>query len=211
MEHAVKVDHYVRLKTLKELDKKDVKNWFNAVRDAAPEGTLSSVPLVQEGHGPKQVQLIHNTFKEGSHTYDIPLTRDLTEREIAEIVELFSSYYENGNFLVEGSSETVMPEEDVEYSSLELSEDAYERLCQKLAKTQHQRWYEEKVDQGWRYGLKESKKDKTHPMLRPWQELPDDYKTIDRELPQIFMNVMAEEGWVVVNEDELNKLIEDLD
>lgn len=41
--------------------------------------------------------------------------------------------------------------------------------------------------------------------MRPWEQLPESYRKVDYELPHLFMNMLAEQGYVVVSREELNK------
>lgn len=41
--------------------------------------------------------------------------------------------------------------------------------------------------------------------MRPWDQLPEQYRKVDYELPHLFMNMLVEQGYVVVFRDELNK------
>lgn len=46
-------------------------------------------------------------------------------------------------------------------------------------RTQHHLWMEEKVRDGWRYGPSKSEETKTHPLLVPFDELPEVEKKKD--------------------------------
>jgi hypothetical protein len=70
----------------------------------------------------------------------------------------------------------------------------------------HQHWYQTKAAEGWRYGPEFSIEAQMHPMLLPWDSLPEGYRKINRELPKIVMDALRDEGFVVISEKELNKL-----
>jgi hypothetical protein len=51
-----------------------------------------------------------------------------------------------------------------------------------LAEMEHERWIEEKLRKGWKYGPTRDDKAKIHPCLVLWNELPDNEKDKDRDL-----------------------------
>ncbi|MFC1875220.1 NAD-binding protein [Chloroflexota bacterium] len=50
-----------------------------------------------------------------------------------------------------------------------------------LAEMEHERWVDERLRKGWKYGPTKDDKVKIHPCLAPWNELPDDEKDKDRD------------------------------
>jgi hypothetical protein len=57
---------------------------------------------------------------------------------------------------------------------------ALSELIEHLAKNNHDHWALQRLTEGWRYGPQRDDKAKTHPDLRPYQELPDSEKEYDR-------------------------------
>jgi hypothetical protein len=143
--------------------------------------------------------MVHKQTKGGTHYYEIPLTRDLTESETAVIEEA----YPEGE--IETSSEDVVSARQGPADAVVMEEDDYNSLCETLAKHQHQRWYDARANSGWSFGLRVNEQSKQHPLMRPWEELPEQYRKVDYELPHLFMNMLADNGYVVVSRDELNK------
>jgi len=47
-----------------------------------------------------------------------------------------------------------------------------------MTSMRHNRWMNEKVTEGWRYGLEFSEDQKTDPRLRPYHELTDKLKNL---------------------------------
>jgi len=201
----ITAQHHIKIITQEGLEKSQLKQWFKAVKEGAPEGTVTTVQTMKEGVGPINAQLIHNTV-DGEHHYTIPLSRNLIDEEVNPIFELFSNVYTEGDFDIMISGDE-SPCTDCETVSIEVENDDYERLCEKLSKAMHQRWYEDKVDSGWRYAVDLNESDKTSPLLRPWDDLPEAYRDIDYTLPETLMNVFEEEGMVLVDKVELDKLL----
>jgi hypothetical protein len=68
----------------------------------------------------------------------------------------------------------------VDTSSVELSRDIVE-LTERLAKNTHEVWAQERLAQGWRFGPERNDARKEHPMLVPYEELPESEKVFDRK------------------------------
>lgn len=199
------VQHFIKLVTENSLEKKHVRKWFKAVQESAPSGTMHFVQTIKEGDGPQNVQLIHQK-DDGKHHYIIPLTRDLIEDEVNPVFQQWMAHYPNGDFHIE-SSDDAIAQVQADIIEIEIEDTSYQQLCEKFAKVMHQRWYEDKAEEGWRYGLKLNEDDKTHPMLRPWDDLPEAYQDVDYNLPELLMNVLDEEGYAIVERKELDKLL----
>lgn len=65
-----------------------------------------------------------------------------------------------------------------------------------LAKMEHKRWVEEKLSDGWIYGLAKDLRKKTTPYIVTWDDLPEVEKDKDREqvryLPQLLAKARFE-------------------
>lgn len=190
---------YVRLKTSEPLSKGEALAWYNCVKNLAPNGTLASVQTTDPQGDPDVVFMVHKQTKGGTHYYVIPLTRDLSNEEV-EVIELA---YPEGE--IETSSEDVKAARQGPADAVVMDEELYNSLCETLAKHQHQRWYEARANAGWSFGLMVNEQSKQHPLMRPWEDLPTKYRKVDYELPHLFMNMLAEQGYVVVARNELNK------
>jgi hypothetical protein len=112
---------------------------------------------------------------------------------------------------------TMMPRLENE-PPFELSEPQIE----KLAEMEHERWLDEKIEFGWRYGPARDNFKKIHPALLPWkrlsqeeiaclgplkgeafrdaagEELPDEQKDKDRCLVKEIPRVLREAGYAIV-------------
>lgn len=88
----------------------------------------------------------------------------------------------------------------------DLTKDEIIQLATDIAKLQHRNWINKKIKQGWRYGLEYSLYNKTNPMLRPWEDLPEKYKDIDEDIPNIFIDLLNRNGHKVITTTEIRKL-----
>lgn len=190
---------YIRLKTSSPLPKEEAIAWYRCVKELAPEGILTSVQTTNPQGEPDVIFMIHKETKGGVHYYEIPLTRDLTNEETKVIEEA----YPEGE--IETSSEDIVSARQGPADAIVMEEDIYNNFCETLAKHQHQRWYEERSLSGWSFGLSVNESSKQHPLMRPWEELPKQYRKVDYELPHLFMTMLAEQGYVVVSREDLTK------
>jgi hypothetical protein len=53
-------------------------------------------------------------------------------------------------------------------------------LTEKLAENNHNLWAQKRIAEGWTYGPNRDEKNKTHPDLVPYAELPESEKDYDR-------------------------------
>ncbi|MEW6386503.1 MAG: RyR domain-containing protein [Thermodesulfobacteriota bacterium] len=66
-----------------------------------------------------------------------------------------------------------------------------------MAIMEHDRFMKERVEAGWRFGDKRNEKEKTHPCLLPWEELPEVEKDKDRNTVRRIPEFLAEIGFEV--------------
>lgn len=194
------IEKYVSLLTEKELDKKDQQLWFGIVRDYGPEGILNSVQIYA-ADGRKNLGHLTKKVDEG-YIYVIPLKRDLTEKEAQEIVKAWESYYQD-DFEIEHSH----PEYDLDDEEGTLQDEEgevdeeirdYDWFAEELTKLRHQSWLRNLQNAGWRYGTQYSAKEKTNPMMLPWEQLPDNYKDIDYDFAAEVFDILENLGYEVI-------------
>jgi hypothetical protein len=60
-----------------------------------------------------------------------------------------------------------------------------------LARMEHDQWCRERIENGWRHGPNRNNAERIHPMLVPWQEMPQEMRQYDREavgdLPELLL------------------------
>ena len=69
---------------------------------------------------------------------------------------------------------------------------------EKLAKMEHERWMQEKLDNGWHYAKKTDRATKLHKSLIPWDELSEDEKEKDRALVKGIPKILAKAGYTMI-------------
>lgn len=198
------ISRFIALTTRDPLAPAQVRAWFRAVRATAPNGVPTTVPVIGEDGAPTPVPLVHRQAGDGHH-YLVPLTRDLGEAEAEAVVRAFAARVPDLDFDVRATiPATAAP---AATTPLPVDQERYLTLCAAFAKRQHARWLKERTDAGWRYGPSVSLRSKTHPLLRPWDELPDRFRTIDPALPQMLLDLLNEQGFAVITKDELDSLM----
>lgn len=70
--------------------------------------------------------------------------------------------------------------EPIDTTGVKLSDDIVE-LTELLAKNAHDIWAQHRMAEGWRYGPERSDARKEHPLLLPYEELPESEKEYDRK------------------------------
>jgi hypothetical protein len=68
----------------------------------------------------------------------------------------------------------------IDTSGVDLTADLRE-LVERLAESNHDHWAQQRLDEGWRYGLRRNDTTKEHPDLVPYSELPESEKEYDRK------------------------------
>lgn len=201
--HPLDVDRFIQLNTEKKLKPAVVTQWYSCVLRSAPSGVVTVVPAIDDSGRPSSVQVVHR--KSGKHHYYlVPLTRDLRDSEIEPIVQRFAKLTDL-DFEVE-TNETKLIAKD--YGEIPLDTAKHVALCMALAKQQHEDWVRERTDAGWRYGTTFDKHAKTHPLLRPWDQLPDRFRKPNLKLPQTLLDLLNSHGYAVLHREELDRLLD---
>ena len=200
-----KLQKFIRLQVEEELSKDDIKKWRYVVEVYGPKNNVLSVPLVNPKGGVTEVSVIHRKYNDGKHTYDVPLKRDLLEKEVLSILEQWKIGFDK-DFVVESSENDIGKQKEILSDAVILTDESYKVLCEAIAKSQHQIWMNERMAQGWSYGAKMNQKEKTHPMLKAWHDLPDEYRKIDETTPQMFIEELNKAGFSVVKTSDFDML-----
>lgn len=195
---------YIRLTSEQPLEKKDVISFYKFVKNSLPSGILASIEVERPGYGLDSARLIHKQNKDKKHVYEIPLTRNLVDKEYKNICYKFQRLSLEGLSL-ESSTPVVPNARYLPDNALKDNKD-FEDFCHNLAKCQHSNWYLEKSEEGWRYGLEYSSQEKTSPLLRPWHDLPETYRKIDPKLAKQILELIEQMNYVIVPKAELEKL-----
>jgi hypothetical protein len=200
----IEIPRFVKLVSPDHISLEDARLWYQTVLKHAPQGVLSSINMVSGGK-PADYRVIRRD--EGkSKVLIIPLTRDLLPDELERISNAWMKVCPSGKFAVRCNTNQA-DKLDNKMQDITMPREEYLSLCVELAKRQHESWMRDKADQGWRYGPTISISNKTHPMMRPWSDLPDQYKDVNTDHPENFLNFLNNQGYAVVRKEELGSLI----
>ena len=166
--------HHIQTKTYEELSPELVQAWLHTVTVYGPD----DITLTYEHNG-EQVSMEYGRCDdcEFSHVYTVPLKRDLTYDETLFIVQAWEHVYA-GDFDIEISNMYENMDDDAE---IEIDEDIRQRAIADLNKQGHNRWVNQQMSEGWRWGTHYNSREKTHPALRGWDELPESHRR-EREI-----------------------------
>ena len=150
--------HHIRLKMSKELEKTDISGVIKVLKKAIvnifqplEDGTAVIYHMGDDAINP--------------HIYDFRLNRGVTEAEAEVILELITEWTNNDFIMEITTSENYdIPGDDTEID---------------LSSLKHNRWIDEKLNNGWRYGLEFNKEEKTDPRLQPYHQLTNKLKNTD--------------------------------
>lgn len=163
--------HHVQLKTAEPLTSEQAMQWYECVREYGPDGVVYSYTYNEQ-----DIAMEYGICStcELPHAYVVPLTRDLTTSE-AEFVVRAWEYLYDADFDVEISNQYQVGM-DIENDDLDIESDLREQAQKDLAKWHHNRWVESKISEGWRAGAYFNSREKTHPALHNWDNLPESHR-----------------------------------
>ena len=203
MDRPLNVQRHITLSVDAALDNKKIKSWFSCVKKYSPSGVVATLQTVDEDGSPRAVKLVHREI-EKKNFYIIPLTRDLLPDEVEKIVEKFVEENPELDFDIETHAGF---QSSLVNSNFSPDAGNYIALCNALSKQKHDEWMKEKIQSEWRYGNELSLEHKTHPLLLPWEQLPDKYKQPDLEWPKKIMDIMSAQGYAVLPKYNLEKMV----
>lgn len=208
--HQPQNQFYIRLVSDKPLGRTDVKKFYQTVQNHGPQNTATVMETEGPDGGPAQAALVHRIGDDTRHQYEVPLSRNWTPNEIIRVVEAMDQAITQGDWLLESSTfdeDCCIYEDDGE--DYMLDEDVMTAIARRTSQRLHETWLNERMERGWRYGPTQNAEQRTHPLIRPWAQLPEEHRKIDYELPQLMVDILEEHGYTVISQDELNQLIED--
>ena len=72
-----------------------------------------------------------------------------------------------------------------------------EQLVEQMAKNVHEVWAQTRIQQGWTYGPQRDDKQKKHPCLIPYEDLPEEEKEFDRDTSVSTLKLIMELGFKI--------------
>jgi ryanodine receptor 2 len=87
----------------------------------------------------------------------------------------------------------------IDTSDIELPEEL-NPLLEAMAKNVHEVWAQTRIAQGWQYGPERNDAEKRHPMLIPYEDLPEEEKVYDRNTSVETLKLILKLGFRIENE-----------
>jgi hypothetical protein len=84
----------------------------------------------------------------------------------------------------------------IDTSCIRLPDDIRE-LTELLARNTHDVWARERVQDGWRFGPERNDRRKEHPLLVPYEQLPESEKDYDRNTAMETLKVILSLGYTI--------------
>tara|TARA_Y100001937_G_scaffold12496_1_gene15905 strand:+ start:4439 stop:4996 length:558 start_codon:yes stop_codon:yes gene_type:complete len=161
-------DFYIQQKTNQQLNAEEIQRWYLTVEMLSPDGIMM---------GDDDTNTFILAVQDEDFVYRIPLVRHLTADEAEKIVEGYMRVT-NHDFNIE-TSNVYRADADFMHPFAEdfnIEQEAKETLQDSYARQAHNEWIKEMMTKGYRYGLGMSITEKTHPAMRPWDDLPENYR-----------------------------------
>jgi hypothetical protein len=177
-------EHSITIKTSEPLSPEMAQQWFSCVKKSGPDGVIGSIST----DSGKDVRFFKKTVGENI-CYTVVLTRDIGQEEAMKIAESFNKTSPDGVWEIIWSQP---PANDDRHQ--EIKQESINTLAVESAKFMHNRIVQKKVTEGWRFGQKFSRGEKTSPMLKEWDGLPDYYKEDEYQRFAVLLEVVGKMG-----------------
>ena len=190
------MDNFIALSVKTEDEADDLgRGWYKCVRDTLPDGILDTFSV---GDGRASMK---RKVTKGRVVYTIKLLRNVTEREVKAVSDRLGTMTKK-DFTVSSSVLELNVAEEV---PVKVDASLAQELALKWAREEHEQWMKKALDNGWQYGVKLDKKEKRHPLLRPFQDLPESYRAVDMSRIEDLMHFLNESGYIIVPKADLSK------
>ena len=152
-------DFYIQQRTQQQLTSDQIQRWYLTVNMLGPDNIIGDEFILAS--------------QESDLLYIIPLVRHLTAQEAERIVEGYMRITDH-DFEIETSNVYRADADFMDPWDFEIvmDEGAKSTIEESYIRQAHNEWIQEMISKGYRYGLNMSADQKTHPAMRPWDDLP---------------------------------------
>lgn len=167
---------WIRIATTEQIDNRTVRLFSAAVMKIIGNALLENI---------SECSLVEYQDKK-NNCLEFGLPKDLTDSQSKEIMEIL---------------ERVLPYDfQMEVSGVEpaVNNDVLKEISETAAKLAHNKWMQRQVDEGWRYGVKYSLKEKTNPLIQPWENLTETYKEAHSVNLSEIMDLLGHNGYELI-------------
>lgn len=158
---------YICLSTSEPIDDQCLKSWFHSVLSAGPSGNVVATQVPPE----MNYLRFYRRKLHGEHCYVASLVRNLNGDEADKIANMFLVKQPTAMGKITWSQEPYQ-----EDNREKLSEDILKSIAVEAARMNHNRWVQTRMDEGWRFAASHNTKQKTSPICKNWDQLPEAYK-----------------------------------
>ncbi len=183
---------WIKLIVAKPLDQQTRKAWYACVHEHVPSGVLFHTQL-PEKQEIKTSSYYHKPQKNGAHAYVIPFLRDLVHHEVYQIAHAWDAQFPDSDFVIDYSQ----PADHVQPESTDVPDHKIAQVLDAWCKRQHDAWMQNKLDAGWRYGVRISLKEKTHPWIQPWESLPQAARDPHTQSVKDLLELLKDFGYTI--------------
>jgi hypothetical protein len=169
-------DSWIRITTTEEIDKRTVRLFSAAVTKTMGYQLIENI---------SECSLFEYSDKKNNYL-EFGLPKDLTDSQTTEVMEIL---------------QRVLPYDfQVEVSGVEpaVNNDVLKEISETAAKLAHNKWMQRQVDEGWRYGAKYSLREKTNPLIQPWEQLTETYKDAHSVNLSEIMDLLGHNGYELI-------------
>lgn len=186
----MKLKNFIKFK-IKEMNKEARAMLYSVVKEFLGEKVVVVKSATEDGQ-PTQTRIFHKVV-DGDHWYIIPLSESPTEEQVDKIAERLVKSLNMGNFEIESS---LVQSQDIFDNSI--AEDDFSAIADKFAQKLHEDWLNERIEKGWRYGEQRNDADKTHPLVKSWNQLSENEKSINPKLVKEFVDILKSNGFKII-------------
>lgn len=174
------------------LDQKMRRAWYACVQANVPSGLLHHTELPEQAEV-KSSSYYHKQLTTGNHAYVVPLVRDLVHHEVYQIAHVWDKKFAEADFVIDYSQSVdhVVPQ------GADVPDHKIAHVMDAWAKQQHEAWMQDKLDQGWRYGVRVSMKERTHPWIQPYESLPEVARMPHTQAVKDLLKILNDFGYTI--------------
>lgn len=183
---------WIKLVVKQPLDQTARRAWYACVQSHVPSGLLHHTEIPEQDHV-KTSSYYHKQMTSGAHAYVVPLVRDLVHHEVYQIAHVWDLKFPDVDFVIDYSQ----PADHVTPASPDVPDHKIAQVMDAWCKRRHDAWMQDKLDQGWRYGVRVSMKDRTHPWIQPYESLPEVARQPHMQAVKDLLDILNDFGYMV--------------
>jgi len=144
----------------------------------------------------EDVIMVYHVDSDGRHCYDVRLTDDIIGDAGDDLVRDLEELFQGVDFDAESSMDVI--DEEIVFENLNVTKEDKDLLALNFNRWYHQRWIDTMVSEGWSWGTKLDNQAKTHPDLRPWDELVETYRPNKSNSVEYILEQLKDMGYKLV-------------